>query len=149
MRLFGRGANMTRLLSRRAKDVVPKRRADPVSGVIVSVMMAKMILLQPQPYAAFHWEMMRRVVEHIVAHVAEDEPGKDGRRQTRKNYKEESVKKEGERHADARRHHEPARVAWIIVMNAVDDVVQPFPNSRLRFVMKDVSVNEVLEQRPQ
>jgi hypothetical protein len=108
-----------------------------------------MILFQPQPYAVFHWEMMRRVVEHIVAHVAEDEPGKDGRRQPPENQKEESVKKESERHADARRHHEPARVAWIIVMNAVDDVVQALPNSRLRFLLKDVPVNEVLEQRPQ
>ena len=111
--------------------------------------MAKMILFQPQPYAAFHWEMMRRVVEHIVAHVAEDEPGKDGRRQPPKNQKEESVKKEGKRHADAGRHHEPARVAWVIVMNAVDDVVQTLPNSRLRFVVKDIPVNEVLGQRPQ
>src|SRR5437016_13517675 len=112
-------------------------------------MMAKMILFQPQPYAAFHWEMMRRVVEHIVAHVAEDEPGKDGRRQPPKNQKEEYVKKEGKQHDDARRHHEPARVAWVIVMNAVDDVVQTIPNSRLRFVVKDVPVDEVLGQRPQ
>src|SRR6266542_6295115 len=112
-------------------------------------MMAKMILLQPQPYALFHWEMMRRVVEHIVAHIAEDEPGKNGRRQPPKNQKEDTVKKKGQWNADAGRHHEPARVAWIIVMNAVDDVVQALPNSRLRLVMKDVPVNEVLEQRPQ
>src|SRR6058998_3285831 len=111
-------------------------------------MMAKMILLQPQPYAVFHWEMMRRVVEHVVTDIAENEPGKDGRRHPPKNQKEESVKKEGKRHADARRHHEPARVAWIIVMNAVNDVVQALPNSRLRLVMKDVPVNEVFEQRP-
>src|SRR2546425_849064 len=112
-------------------------------------MMAKMILFQPQPYAAFHWEMMRRVVEHIVAHVAEDEPGKDGRRQPPKKKKEEPEKKEGKRHAGGGGHHEPARVVWLIVMNAVDDVVQALPNSRLRFVVKDVPVDEVLGQRPQ
>ena len=48
-------------------------------------MMAKMILFQPEPRGTLHGKVMRRVVEHIVAHVAEDEPGKDGRRQTRKN----------------------------------------------------------------
>ena len=74
-----------RLLTGRPEDVVPQWRTDAVSDVIIFVVMAKMILLQPQPDAAFHWEMMRRVVEHIVAHVAEHEPGKDGWRQTRKN----------------------------------------------------------------
>ena len=92
---------------------------------------------------------MRRVVEHIVAHVAEDEPGKDSRRQLPENQKEDTVKKKGQWNADAGRHHEPARVAWVIVMNAVDNVVQAFPNSRLRLVMKDIPMDEVLGQRPQ
>src|SRR5438552_16381970 len=32
-------------------------------------------------------------------------------------------------------------------MHAVDDVVQPFSHARLRFVMENVSVDEVFEQR--
>jgi hypothetical protein len=35
------------------------------------------------------------------------------------------------------------------VVNAVDYEVQPFSDPRLGFVMKDVSVNEILEQRPE
>jgi hypothetical protein len=34
-------------------------------------------------------------------------------------------------------------------MNPVNDVVQPFSEPRFRLVMKDVAVDEVLEQRPQ
>jgi hypothetical protein len=117
--------------------------------VIIFVVVAKMILFQPQPYAAFHGEMMRRVVEHVVTHVAEYESRKDGRRQAPENQKEYAVKKKRQWNADAGRHHEPACVARIIVMNAVNDVVQAFPNPRLRFVMEDVPMDEVLEQCPQ
>ena len=84
---------ITRLLSRGAKDIVPKRRADAVSGVIILVMMAKMILLQPKPRAALHGEMMRRVVEHVIADITENQPGKNCWRQTPKNQKEDGVKK--------------------------------------------------------
>ena len=34
-------------------------------------------------------------------------------------------------------------------MNPMNNVVQPFSEARLRLVMKDVAVDEVLEQRPQ
>ena len=37
------------LLSRRSKNVVPKRRADSVSHLIIFVMMAEMVLFQPEP----------------------------------------------------------------------------------------------------
>ena len=71
-------------------------------------MMAKMILLQPQPHAAFHREMMRRVVKHVVTDVTEDEPGKDARRQAPKDQKEDTVEKKSQWNADAGRHDEPA-----------------------------------------
>src|SRR4030095_13288813 len=51
VRVFSKTAPVdseTRLLSRGPKDVVPKRRADAVSDLVILVMMAKMILLQPQ-----------------------------------------------------------------------------------------------------
>ena len=140
---------VTRLLSRRPKDVVPKRRADAVSGVVISVMMAKMILLQPKPHPAFHGEMMRRVMEHVVADITENQSGKDCRRQTPENQKEDGVKEKSQWDADAGRHDESPRVTGIIVMNAVDDVVQPFSDAGFRFVMKDVPVDEILEQRPE
>src|SRR5207237_5354290 len=137
----------TRLLSRGPKDVVPKRRADAVSGVIILVMMAKVILLQPKPGAALHGEMMRRVMEHVIADITEDQPGKNCRCHTPKNQEKDGVKKKSEWNADARRHDEHSCVIWIIVMNPVDDVVQPFSNACLWFVVKDISVDEVLGQR--
>ena len=74
-----------RLLPRRAKNVIPKRRTDAVSDVIVLEMMAEMILLQPKPDAAFHGEMVRRVMKHVIAHITENQPGKHRRRQASKN----------------------------------------------------------------
>ena len=73
------------LLSRGPKDIVPERRADAVSDVIVLEMMAEMILLQPKPDAAFHGEMVRCVMEHVIAEVTENQPGKHRRRQASKN----------------------------------------------------------------
>ena len=34
--------------------------------------MTKMILLQPQPDAALHREVVRRIMDRVVANVAED-----------------------------------------------------------------------------
>jgi hypothetical protein len=44
------------------KNVIPKRRADAVTGVIVVIMMTQMVLFKPVPNAAFHWKMMDRVM---------------------------------------------------------------------------------------
>ena len=74
-----------RLLTRRAENVIPKRRADPVSDMIVPEMMAEMILLQPKPDAAFHGEMVRRVMKHVITEITENQPGKHRRRQASKN----------------------------------------------------------------
>src|SRR5881396_2717527 len=44
-----RARDVTQLSSRGPKDVVPQRRADSVSDMVILVMMAKVILLQPEP----------------------------------------------------------------------------------------------------
>ena len=69
------------LLSRCAENVVPKRRANAESYMIIFVMMTEVILLQPKPNAALHGEMVCRVMKHVVANVAENESRKDARRQ--------------------------------------------------------------------
>jgi hypothetical protein len=77
-----------RLLPRRAKNVIPKRRANAVPDMIVLKMMAEVILLQPKPHAAFHGEMVRRIMEHVIAEITENQPRKHRRRQASKNQKE-------------------------------------------------------------
>ena len=76
---------MRRLPARCAKDVVPKRRADAEPDVVIPVMMAKMILFQPEPGAAFHGEMVDRVMHHVVADIAEHQPGECARRKAPEN----------------------------------------------------------------
>src|SRR5690349_24780570 len=112
-------------------------------------MMAKMILLQPQPRAAFHRKMMRCVMKHVVADITEDQSGKRARCKAREDQQETAVEKKSEWHADTWRHDEPPPIVWIIVMHAVDDVVQPFSQARLGLVMKDVPVDDVFEQGPE
>src|SRR5260370_5791729 len=80
-------------LSRRAENVIPKRRADAVSGVIILVMMAKVILLQPKPGAPLHGKMIRRVILHVIADITENQPGTNSRRHTPKNQNVDGVKK--------------------------------------------------------
>ena len=74
-----------RLLTSRAENVIPKRRADAVSNVIVLEMMAEVILLQPKPDAAFHGKMVCRIMEHVIADIAENQPGKHRWRKASKN----------------------------------------------------------------
>ena len=107
--------------------------------------MAKMILLQPEPRAAFHGEMVRRVMEHVVTDITENQPGKHGRRKASKNQKKQTIEKKRERDADDWRHNQPSRIVGIIVMHAVNHIVQPFSPTSLRFVMKYVPVDEIFE----
>ena len=53
--------------------------------MIILVMMAEMGLLQPEPQTSLHGEMVRRVMEHVVTDVTENQAGKHARRQTPEN----------------------------------------------------------------
>src|SRR6266850_7074648 len=69
------GAVAPLLFSCGSKNVIPKGRTDSKASVIVVIMMTKMVLFQPQPDSAFHAEMVYRVMDCVVAHVAEDQAG--------------------------------------------------------------------------
>src|SRR4029453_1294375 len=112
-------------------------------------MMAKMILLQPQQYASFHRKMVRGIMEHVVTDITKHQSGERTGRKAPKNEQEHAVKKKCERHADTGRHNESSRIVWIIVMHAVNDVVQPFSNTRFGLVMENISVDQIFEQRPE
>src|SRR6059058_4981074 len=93
--------------------------------------------------------MVRCVMEHVVADVTKDQSSEHARCKTPENQKEKTIEKKRKRDTYAWRHDEPASVVWIIVMNTVDDVVQPFSQAGLGFIMKYVPMDEVLEQRPE
>ncbi len=137
------------LLSRRPKNVVPEWRADAISDVIIFVMVAEMVLLQPEPDASLHGKMVRRVMEHVVGNVTEDQSGKHARRQVPENQKEQTIEKKRKRDAYTRRHDEASSIVWIVVMDAVNNIVQSFSQTSFRLVMKYVTVDEVFEERPE
>src|SRR4051812_6597273 len=111
-------------------------------------MMTEMILFQPQPHAALHRKMVRRVMKRVVADVAEDETGKDGGGNSAKSYRYQEIEQHGQGDAHHWRHHQPAGVVRVIVMNAMEHEVQEFSPTAFRFIMKDVTVNDVFQQRP-
>ena len=111
--------------------------------------MAQMILLQPEAQTSLHREMVRSVMKHVVANVTENQTGEHTWCQTPKNQKEKTIEKKRKRNAYAWRHDEPSSIVWIVVMNAVNNVVKSFSQTGLRFVMKYVPVDEVLEERPE
>src|SRR5262252_51515 len=84
-------------------------------------MMTKMVLLEPVPHAALHWEMMNGVMNRIVANITGYEPGPDGGRRAPEEQKEQSIKHQRQRNAHDRRHHQALGVNWIIMMHAVND----------------------------
>ena len=88
-------------------------------------------------------------MEHVVADVTKDQSSEHARCKTPENQKEKTIEKKRKRDTDAWRHDEPSSVVWIIVMNTVKNVMQSFPQTALRFIMKYVPVNEVLEECPE
>src|SRR5262245_8622465 len=93
--------------------------------------------------------MVRRIMEHVVADIAEHQSSKHAGRKPTEDYQEDAVKKKCERHTDTRRHNKPFSIVWIIVMHAVNDIVEPFSQARFRFVMENVSMDQIFEQRPE
>src|SRR6266487_1846794 len=93
--------------------------------------------------------MVRRIVEHVVANITENQSGKHGRCQASEKYEKKTVEKKRKRNAYAWRHDEPSSIVWIIVMNTVNNVVHAFSQTGLRFIMKYVTVNEILEKCPE
>src|SRR5688572_11300179 len=60
----------------RPENVIPERRADAVTDMIIFVVMTHVILLQPKTDAALQREMVRRVVNHVVTEIPEEQAGK-------------------------------------------------------------------------
>src|SRR5256885_17031791 len=92
--------------------------------------------------------MMGRVMDRIVANVSETKASRDRRSKTSQGEREKQIKDDSERNADDRRHDQPGSIVRIIVMNSVDDKVEKFTKARLRLVMEDITMNDVLEQSP-
>jgi len=108
-----------------------------------------MVSAEIAPDPAFHREMMDGVVHHIVTEVAGDEPGEEGVTVFRtENESEKEEKADRKRNADCRGHDEPARIVREVMMDAVHDKMEPFAPGRVRFEMKNLSMQEVLRERP-
>ena len=112
-------------------------------------MMAKMILLQPETRAAFHDEMVRGIMEHVIADITENQARKHGRRKVSKNQKKQTIEKKRERDTYDRGHNKPSRIVGVIVVHAVNHIVQPLSKTSLGFIMEYIPMDEILTQRPE
>src|ERR1700719_1182204 len=107
-----------------------------------------MVLLQTIENAGFHRQMVNRIVNSVVTNIACNEAGPNRRRGVTEGQNEQAIKYDRQRNAYGRRHHQPLRVVRIVVMNTVKDKMELLPDSRPRFVMEKISMNDVLEQSP-
>jgi len=87
-------------------------------------------------------------MDRIVADITEDQPGKYSRSEAAQGYGEQTPEKNRQRNANAWRHDQAGGVIWIVVMNTVNNEVQFSAPPSLRLVMKNVTMNKVLEQCP-
>src|SRR4030095_2550287 len=102
----------------------------------------------PKPDTPLHREVVCRVVNRVVTNVAEREAGRDGRRKAAESHGKQHSKEDRQWDAYNRRHNQPGRVVGVVMVNTVDHVMQKFANTGLWLVMKNVSVDDVFEQRP-
>src|SRR4029077_11541705 len=93
--------------------------------------------------------MVRRIMQHVVTDIAKHQSGERTRHETPEDQQENAVKEKCERHTDAGGHNKSFCIVWIIVVHAVNDVVEPFSQARFRFVMENVPVDQIFGQRPE
>lgn len=111
-------------------------------------MVTQMVLFESVQDAASHRKMMDRVMNRVVANITGDQTGPDRRCGVSKKERKHEIENNCQRNADHRRHNQAFRVVRIIVVNAVHDEMQLFPNRALRLVMKNPAMDYVLEQGP-
>src|SRR5436305_12985083 len=116
--------------------------------MIVLVMVAQMILLQPTPHAALHRKMMSGIMDCVITDIAESKSRQSSWRETAHGYKKNRVKYHRERNTDNRWHNEAGCIIRIIVMNTMHNEVEQFAPASLWLVMENVAMNHVLQQRP-
>jgi hypothetical protein len=93
--------------------------------------------------------MVEVVVRVVVDQVAGDEAGEEREGGGRPEDQDVGPEEEGrQRDAHGRRHHEPHRVVGMVVMDAVDDAVEPVAAAELRLPVEDEPMQPVLGHGP-
>src|SRR6202012_5993376 len=92
---------------------------------------------------------MHMVMHHVVGEIAGHEAGRHGPSHREPEDKHDDAECEDEdRPAEQDGHDEPQRIARMIVMHAVNEEVQAFAEVPRDLPMEEISVTEILYQRP-
>ena len=89
--------------------------------------------------------MVRGIVYHVVADIAENKPGKNGQQPCRaQGQPEKAVKEQSEGNAHDGGHNQASRVVWIVMVNPVhqkmDVVAERLRNRFLRTLVLKISI---------
>jgi hypothetical protein len=116
---------------------------------VILEVVAHVLLADPLAQLRLRRVVVDVVVGVVVAQVPEDESG-EGRERVRsaEDQHVEPEEERGERDADGGRHHQPHRVVGVVVMDAVDDEVEPVAAPELRLPVEQQPVQPVLGQGP-
>ena len=135
---------------RRAEHVVPERGAHAEALRVVLEVVAHVQLAHELAEPGARAVVMHVVVRHVVHQVAGEEARReDVRPRGAEHEHEQPPEAERERDAHRRRHHEPERVVRMVVVDAVDDPVEPGAESVLGLEVEDQPVHPVLGERPE
>src|SRR5512135_839541 len=111
--------------------------------------MPDVVLLEEQEQAALEGRMVRGIVNLIVCHVPNEEPGKERWHIVEtKNEPEDDIEYRRQGDAHRRNHHQPLGVIRIVVVNAMSKKVDSFSPLALRLIVKREAVKKILCQRP-
>ncbi len=135
---------------RRAEDRVPPGGADPEPSFLVFEMVTHMQLVQPSTDAPAWPRVVKGVMKHVVAQIADEESCCHAPRVRKPhNDHKKGRKTESERHSHDRRHHKPSWVVRMIVMDAMADPMHPDTEVARRLEMEQLSMRPVLAQSPE
>ncbi len=102
------------------------------------------------PERAAGAEVVDVVVGHVVREIAGEEPSSQpGRVRGAEEQVQDPEHSRPQGHAHRRWHDQTQRIVRVIVVDAVDDPVQPRADALLRFEVEHDPVQPVLEQCPQ
>src|ERR1051326_2366889 len=91
---------------------------------------------------------MRRVMNHVVAKIAEEEAAKGSGGELSEEAEKRQIKNRRNWNAEGWRRDQTAGILRIIVMRAVHQKVDPFPETAFRFVMKEEAMHREFDKAP-
>jgi hypothetical protein len=128
---------------------VPEGRRHAEAAVVIGMMVRHVMAAQELAPSTRRNEVMYVVMRAVVKEVADDESGEERlAHDVPERERKDRVEKYGERDARQKRHHEAVFVARVVVMDPVEQEMDPSAPGSVVNPVEHVPVQNVLGKRP-